>query len=301
MKKITLPLVLFLLITGSAAGQEMRLLFDFSIMGAPGKPLQNPAAFRYDLYRERLLVANTGVNAVDLFTVGGEFLYRIGETGGLTAPVDAAALSSGRIIILQDKSNVLKTYDEAVQQLDTFDLATVDSSGKMRISRIFADGKDNLYFLDGVNRQVLVLDKNGQKKMLVGSSGRGKLRFPVDLAVDNAGKIYVTDESNCPMRVFDPKGRFLSCLKEQLSAETSFWRPAGIWVDSKNRIWVIDAGAAALRVFDANGNLLQTMDSADNGVYKFFFPVQISVDRYGRLYLLEKGKNAIEVFQIENY
>lgn len=301
MKKTTLALAFSFFMASLTAGQGMSLRSAFSITGAPGKPLQNPTAFFYDAYRERLLVANTGANAVDLFTAGGEFLFRIGETGGLSVPIGASALSSGQIVILQEKSTVLKIYDEAAQQLDTFNLTAVDSSSKIRISRIFADGKDNLYFLDAANRQVLVLDKSWQRKMRVGASGRGKLRQPFDLAVDNAGKLYLTDESDCPIRVFDPKGRFLFCLERQLPAKDRYWRPAGICADSKGRIWALDAGAAAIRVYDPNGNWLQSMDSADNDAYKFFFPVQITVDRYGKLYLLEKGKNAIEVFQIENY
>ncbi len=300
MKRSSAILLLLALFSPSLA-QEMALRSSFQIAGVPGKGLENPASFCYDPYRERILVANTGAGTVDVFAAGGEFLLRIGEMGGLLAPIGTVALSTGRLVILQEKSSVLKIYDEAAQQLDTFNLAAADSSGKFRFSRIFADGKDNLYFLDVGNGRILVLDKNWKKAAVAGATGRGKLRQPLELALDNAGRIYLADESDCPIRVFDPKGKFLFCLERPAPGKDSYWRPAGICVDSKNRIWAIDAGRAALRVFDANGNLLQVIDSADGGGRNFFFPVQITVDRYGQLYLLEKGKNAIEVFQIENY
>ncbi|HEU4437163.1 MAG TPA: NHL repeat-containing protein [candidate division Zixibacteria bacterium] len=279
----------------------MSLKSSFQITGAPGKGLESPASFAYDFYRERILVANTGANTVDVYTAGGEYLFRIGETGGLSAPLGAAALSSGQVVILQEKSNLLKIYDEGTQQLDTFNLTKSDSTGKTRISRIFADGRDNLYLLDVGSNRILVLDKSWKRTAVAGATGRGRPQRPVDLALDNAGRIYLADESDCPIRVFDPKGRFLSCLEKYSPGWNTRWRPAGICVDSKNRIWAIDEGTSTLRVFDANGNLLQTIDSADGGMRRFFFPVQIILDRYGQLYLLEKGKNTIEVFQIENY
>lgn len=300
MRRITAILLLAAFVDPSLA-QEMGLKGFFQIAGAPGKRLESPASFAYDSHRERILVANTGANAVDVLTAGGEFLFRIGEAGGLSAPIGAVALPSGQIVILQEKSPVLKIYDEDNQPLDTFNLAAVDSTSKMRIGRIFADGKDNLYLLDGGNNRILVLEKGWQKTTTVGAAGRGKPRQPVDLTVDNAGKIYVVDEADCPVRVFDSRGKFVSCLEKFLPGRNNYWRPAGVCIDSKNRIWAVDAGASALRVFDASGNLLQIINAADEGSRNFFFPMRISIDRYGRLYLLQKGTNAIEVFQIENY
>ncbi|HXF48238.1 MAG TPA: hypothetical protein VNL73_02280 [Verrucomicrobiae bacterium] len=279
----------------------MSLKSSFQITGAPGKGLESPASFAYDFNRERILAANTGANVVDVFTAAGEFLFRIGETELLSAPIGVAALASGQIVILQEKNTILKIYNEDSQRLDTFNLTAVDSTLKVRVSRILADGRDNLYLLDVGNNRILVLDKTWKKTAVAGATGRGKPRRPVDLALDNAGRIYLADESDCPIRVFDPKGRFLSCLEKYSPGRNTRWRPAGVCVDSKNRIWAIDADASTLRVFDANGNLLQTIDSVNEGGRKFFFPEEISIDRYGQLYLLEKGKNSIEVFQIESY
>jgi DNA-binding beta-propeller fold protein YncE len=300
MKKLS-PIFLLLAFLPPALGQEMGLKSSFQITGAAGRGLKNPASFAFDAYREHILVANTGANTIDVYTAGGEFLFRIGETELLSAPIGVAALASGQIVILQEKNTILKIYDEDSQRLDTFNLSAVDSTPKVRVNRIFADGKDNLYLLDDGNNRVLVLDKSWQKTNAVGAAGRGKLRQPVDLTVDNAGKIYVVDEADCPIRVFDSRGKFVSCLEKFLPGKNSHWRPAGVCIDSKNRIWAIDAGASALRAFDASGNLLQIIDAADEGSRNFFFPMQISIDRYGRLYLLQKGTNVIEVFQIENY
>lgn len=284
-----------------ALAQEMSLHPAYQVAGAGGKGPANAVSFAYDPVRERILVADRGTNTIIVFSARGQFLFRIGETGGLSAPIGAAALPSGRVFILQEKNPVLKIYDEETPQLDSLNLAAVDSSAKLKITQILADGRGNLYLMDVGRGSILVLDKNLKKAGRFGFSGKGKLQQPVWLAVDPAGKMYVADLSDCPIRVFDPKGKFLACLERNRPAQGRFWRPAGICLDSKNRIWAIDAGAGSIRVFDASGNPLQTIDSTAGGTGRFSFPVQLAVDRYGQLYLLEEGKNVIEVFQIENY
>lgn len=301
MRKI-LSLSALLVFPGLISAQELALTSAGQISGQNGIRLENVSSFWLDEIKERIFVANTGANEVDIFNLQGELLFRIGDKGELRLPVSVASNSSGKIYILEQKSLILKVYDEQLKQIDTSDLEQITKGKKSLFAKIYADGQNHLYLVDSKNNQIVILDNNLKLVSKFGSSGRGEGRFQqiVSLTVDNSGRILIADALNYPVQVFDQKGQYLYRFEKGMP-ETRSWKPVSVHTDLKNRVWAIDASQSNLRIYDANGNLLQEIDSANNGQRRFFFPLQMAVDKYGYLYLLEQGMNQISIFKVESF
>jgi|GEM_PF-3423392 len=291
-----------LILASLTLAQELSLTSSGQITGQKGIRIVNVSSFWLDEVKERIVVANTGANEADVFNLQGELLFRIGDKGELRLPVSVASNSSGKIFILEQKSLILKIYDEQLKQIDTFDLEQASEGKKRLYTQIYEDRFDNLYLVDSKNNQVIVLDKNLKPVTNFGASGRGEGRFQqiVSMAVDNSGRILVADALSYPVQVFNQKGKYLYRFEKGIP-ETRNWKPVSVCADLKNRVWAIDASHSNLRIYDANGNLLREIDSADNGQRRFFFPLRAAIDKYGYLYLLEQGINQISIFKIENF
>ena len=61
----------------------------------------------------------------------------------------------------------------------------------------------------------------------------GEFDTPHGIALDSAGRIYVTDRVNSRVQVFDPEGNLVAEWKQ-------FGRPSGVFVDKNDMVYVSD-------------------------------------------------------------
>ena len=87
-------------------------------------------------------------------------------------------------------------------------------------------------------------------------SVEGQLLYPVGVAVDSAGNVYVTDQSNHRIQKYDSSGNFLDQLGSYGTDDGQFNYPSDVVVDSANNIYVVEHQNARVQKFDANGNFL---------------------------------------------
>jgi DNA-binding beta-propeller fold protein YncE len=83
------------------------------------------------------------------------------------------------------------------------------------------------------------------------------LSRPHGVAVDKKGNIYVADQYNDRILVFDGKGKFLFKFGERGSGPGQFMRPMGIAVSPKGRIYVTDRLQSKVLIFDAKGKFIK--------------------------------------------
>jgi sugar lactone lactonase YvrE len=79
--------------------------------------------------------------------------------------------------------------------------------------RVAVDGSGNLYALGTFNDSVVKYTPDGRFVNRFGGSGGepGQLRAAHAIAVDNQGRVYVSDTKG--IQVFDPNGRYLDLFK----------------------------------------------------------------------------------------
>lgn len=100
-----------------------------------------------------------------------------------------------------------------------------------------------------------VVGKNG--------SGPGELDAPHAIAMDSTGRLFVGDEENSRIEIFDQNGKFLAQWKQ-------FGRPSGVTIDDKDNIYVADANSDE----ENNPGVKQgiRIGNVKDGVVKYYIP-----------------------------
>ncbi|MEW6188950.1 MAG: 6-bladed beta-propeller [Actinomycetota bacterium] len=83
------------------------------------------------------------------------------------------------------------------------------------------------------------------------------LSRPHGVAVDRKGNIYISDQKNDRILVFDEKGKFLFKFGKKGEGLGEFTAPMGIAVSPKGRIYVTDRLQSKVFIFDSKGKFIK--------------------------------------------
>jgi len=145
------------------------------------------------------------------------------------------------------------------------------------LNNIFVDQEGKTYLISYEENKIAILNSDGQKITEFGSvchmdyvinqdcidpdgdgpleTGDGQIASPSAIAVDNEGKIFVTDTYNHRVVVFDSDGNFLFNFGEFGSGNAQFDSPTSM-VSDGSKIFVVDKNNSRIQVFDTNGNFV---------------------------------------------
>lgn len=156
--------------------------------------------------------------------------------------------------------------------------------------------QDKLYIADTQAQTVWVADFARQTfSPFVRGTEKLPLPSPVGVAVEEDGRVFVSDSRRNAVLVFSPAGRLLATL-----AGRSFGRPTGLAVDHQRRwLYVVDTVRAEIAVFSAE-NLQEVKRFGRPGTRpgEFNLPVQIAV-RNGIAYVVDTLNFRVQVFNRE--
>jgi len=76
---------------------------------------------------------------------------------------------------------------------------------------------------------------------------------PVDMAVDDAGNIYILDSGNCRVQKFGLDGKYLATFGRKGQGPGEFSRPACIDIDARGFLYVLDRDLKNVQVFAPDG------------------------------------------------
>jgi sugar lactone lactonase YvrE len=151
---------------------------------------------------------------------------------------------------------------------------------------------DKLYVTDMTNRCVRVYDKSTRQLLLTlphnATNDDSKLFGPTNVAVDQNGRICVSDSAGFAAKVYDAEGNYIRTIGELGVKPGQFALPKGIGVDRDGRIYVLDAAAPVIQLFDPDGKLLMYFGQpADSGPGGLWLPAGLSID-YDNVDLFQK-------------
>ncbi|PSF38500.1 PEP-CTERM sorting domain-containing beta-propeller repeat protein [Aphanothece hegewaldii CCALA 016] len=214
--------------------------------------------------------ANLG-NRVDVFNAQGNYLRSVGSgrqgSGeGFDEPAD---------LKFDPVTGDLHVGDVFNSEIDVYNpntgeyIRSYGSFGGPVAGRIFfgpggmSFGDDgNIYITDFSLDVIKVYNADsGQLVKTIGSSGTGLGQFqgPAGITVSpNTGRIYVNDQYNYRVQVFDPDGTPLFAFGEKGSALGQLREGIGLEVDEYENIYIADSQNSRVQVFDKNGNFLTT-------------------------------------------
>jgi streptogramin lyase len=112
-------------------------------------------------------------------------------------------------------------------------------------------------------------------------SGQGQLDTPRGIAVDDSGNVYVADNRNHRVEVFDSSGKYVSEFDKG-------GIPEGIAIYDGN-IYVVDRNNTSVEKFSPNGTLLSSFGSPGTSMGQLSNPERIAIDSSGNIYIADTG------------
>jgi DNA-binding beta-propeller fold protein YncE len=141
----------------------------------------------------------------------------IGRSGNLYVTDD-----KDRVTEISPKGKVLRRWGKRGAGRGQFHFVTTDPTGNGAVHGAIAVGPDGkVYVSDSGNARVEVFSAKGRFIRQFGSFGEGAGQFlsPFDLAVDQAGNVYVTDDQRFNLQKFSPAGKVAWATRGDASSD----------------------------------------------------------------------------------
>jgi len=147
---------------------------------------------------------------------------------------------------------------------------------------------------NGENQKTISLDTsiNILFSLEWGREGRddGEFDLPIDVAVDNEGRVYIADADNDRIQVFDNEGRFITKWGSRGRSQSDLWNPHSVAVDKDGNVYVVDQMNEHVKVFNPEGALEKVWDHVE------MRPMYVAVGQNDRIYVVEFISHRIRVF-----
>ena len=127
-------------------------------------------------------------------------------------------------------------------------------------------------------------------------AGDGQFFYPMGVAVDGAGNVYVADTYNHRVQKFDGAGNFVSGWGSVGSGDGQYELPSGVAVDGAGNVYVADTWNERVQKFDGDGNFLAKWGSGGAGDGQFQNPVGVAVDGVGDVYVVDQFNERVQKF-----
>jgi len=250
-----------------------------------------------------ILISEPGQGRVDVVDAFG----RVTEVhGGLGSPLALAVDAAGRVYISDQKQGSVSVYD--AQWNLVYKLGQGDREfglpGDLALGSL--NGTQIIYVCDSRTNQVKAYQE-GRLAFSFGSYGTNAAQFdfPCGVHVSGGGELFVLDQSNDRVEVFDLQGKYLRQFTlayydtSGASAPRRSGRALGITGDPNNRIYVADGFQGHIKIFSAAGTFLGMI--AGSTAAPFRTPAGMVVDRNNRLLVALANSGAVAAIGLDSY
>lgn len=149
----------------------------------------------------------------------------------------------------------------------------------------------NIYIADTNNGRIAVFNYNGKYAYEFGTSGPGKLVYPVSICFDEK-KIYVADIGTKKIHSFSSDGKFIGFFGDKVLQE-----PNSIFYKDE-KYFVIDNKGMKIRILDQAGSELKSFGKKGTEAGEFYFPYTVYVTDENEIYVADSNNNRIQVFDL---
>lgn len=129
-------------------------------------------------------------------------------------------------------------------------------------------------------------------------SGPGEFDYPVGIAVDPAGFVYVADGNNQRIQKFDADGGFVAMWGTPGTGPGEFSDPGGVEVDADGYVYVVDRGNHRVQKFAADGSFITAFGENGSADGQLNWPTEIAIDDAGGVYVTD-GNHRVNKYDTE--
>ena len=221
----------------------------------------------------------------------------------LAGPLAIASDAGGNFYVSQQNGSVT-LFDPRWNAQGQLGAGPGEFSMPNAIAVDVADSAATVYVCDGHANEVKAY-RNSALWLRFGNrgAGNGQFNFPAGIWVSGAGEVFVVDQGNNRVEVFNRSGQFLRAfpLGESIPFAGPSGRSLGITGDHQNRLYVADVFQGFIRVFDTNGTALDTLGDFGGGLGRFRTPARMVVDSLNRLCVASVNNGRVELLGIGDY
>ncbi len=155
---------------------------------------------------------------------------------------------------------------------------------------------DKLYFTDTGAKAVFIFDFRKKDIKIIDQIGDYQLPSPIDIVVDDKGKIYVSDSVLGTVFITNEEGDYLGKIGSNLLV-----RPTGLALDSsRKRLYIADTLKGSVYVISLEkGKLVKRIGKMGSSPGEFNRPTFLTVDKEGNLYVSDSMNARIQIFSPE--
>ena len=185
---------------------------------------------------------------------------------------------------------------------------------------VATDGLGNVYIVDYNNNVIELVNSAGNLSIFAGNGKSGtptagaatssSFSFPMGIAVDNLGNVYVADTSNYLIEKITPSGNLnvfagngtqgMPIPGPALSSPLSF--PSGVATDNLGNVYVADYNNNLIEKIDSSGNLSVFAGNGLPGtpapgvatLSPLYGPLSLAADGAGNVYIADVGNALVE-------
>lgn len=227
-------------------------------------------------------------------------------------PSGIVAAKNGNIYIVDEKNG-------SIRKIDPDGMVSTLAIGFNSPSGITLDNIGNLYVAEPYNHRIYRISPSGKVSSFAGSGKPGDLdhsnglmarfRYPVSLAADLIGNIYVSDEGNHKIRKISPDGTVSTLAGNGTAGDrddkegklATFNQPAGIAVNSEGNVFVADQLNHKIRIVSPDGSVSTLAGNGFAGSANHPDPIQasfnnpraIAIGAAGWIYVCDTGNQLI--------
>ena len=220
-------------------------IFTFGGKGTVQGMFDSPLGISTDS-EGRVYVADTGNKRIQIFSPHGKFLSMFPvkqvDTPRPADPVDIAIDDKReRLYVVDNDNHNIKVYSLKDYRL----LEQWASEGKRRQELkypfLITTSNSLVYVVDVLNTRVQAFNPDGVSVSIIGNWGvdLGQLYRPKGVAVDEKGRIFVSDSYVGALQVFNRFGHFKSVVGNENGKVMKWETPVGITIDDRMRLYVV--------------------------------------------------------------
>ena len=222
-----------------------------------GRALSTPVDVAVDR-RGISLLLDAGNRSIVLLSPRGDVIREIPGRGIFRDPTAVAVAADGAVFVADGDAGRVLEIEMTGRVRHEYGVGRTS-----RVTGVAVFG-DAVYCADNANGTVVVFKRGGGRTGGWGGKGDlpGKFNAPFRIAVDGAGRVFVTDVMNARVQWFSAFGQHLGTLKKFGAGEGKIFRPTGISIDRMGRIWVSDSYTGLVQLFDGNGTFIRSLGTS---------------------------------------